>query len=130
MIKAARPLDSIVAHLEGVADFCNNICQFWTHGPQQTASSFDHLVGARDKRHRRGEAEHFGGLEVDDKLEFGRLLHRKVGRMLALEDTIDVAGRLPKLVGDVDSIGREPAVDGKKPGRGRPRAAGNGSSVR
>ena len=36
------------------------------------------------------EAERLGGLEVDDQLELGRLLHRQVGWLLALEDTIDI----------------------------------------
>jgi hypothetical protein len=39
LIQAARALDSIVAHLKGVADFCNNICQERTRTPQQTSGS-------------------------------------------------------------------------------------------
>ena len=45
------------------------------------------------------EAERLGGLEVDDQFEFGRRLHRQVGRLLALEDAVDVAGGAPVLVG-------------------------------
>jgi hypothetical protein len=40
-----------------------------THAPQQTASLFDHLVGAAELRQRKGEAERLGGLEVDQELE-------------------------------------------------------------
>ena len=39
------------------------------------------------------EAERLGGLEVDHQLVLGRRLHRQVGRLLALEDAVDVAGR-------------------------------------
>ena len=44
------------------------------------------------------EAERLGGLEIDHQLVLGRRLHRQVGRLLALEDAIDVAGRAPVLV--------------------------------
>ena len=49
-------------------------------------------------RRRHVEAERLGGLEVDHQLVLGRRLHRQVGRLLALEDAIDVAGRVPVLV--------------------------------
>ena len=37
-------------------------------------------------------------LRLIDQLVLGRRLHRQVGRLLALEDAIDVAGRAPVLV--------------------------------
>ncbi len=43
-------------------------------GAQARAVSFDHLVGAGEDRLRHGQAERLGGLEIDDQLEFGRLL--------------------------------------------------------
>ena len=48
-------------------------------------SLFDHLVGAADQRQRNGEAERLGSLQVDDQLDFGGLLDRQVGRLLAFE---------------------------------------------
>jgi hypothetical protein len=47
---------------------------------------FDHLVGAQQQGCGHVEAERFGGLEIDDQLDFRDLLHRQVGRLLALED--------------------------------------------
>ena len=52
--------------------------------------SFDHLVGAREQHGRHGEAEHPGGLGVDDQLELGRLHDRQVGGLGALEDPPDI----------------------------------------
>jgi hypothetical protein len=49
-----------------------------------------HLVGAAGQRQWDIEAERLCGLEIDHKLEFGRHLHRKVSRLLALQNTIDV----------------------------------------
>jgi hypothetical protein len=37
----------------------------------QTASLFDHLVGAGKQRQRDGEAKRPGGFEVDDQFNFG-----------------------------------------------------------
>jgi hypothetical protein len=57
---------------------------------QQTASLFDDLVGGVLKRERNGQAEHLGGLEVDDELKSGWLDHREIGRLLGFEN----AGRV------------------------------------
>ncbi len=40
------------------------------------ATSFDHLVGAREQRDGRVEVQRLGGLEIDNQLEFGGLLNR------------------------------------------------------
>jgi hypothetical protein len=38
-------------------------------------ASFDHLVGSNDHRCRYSQTYGSCGLEIDDKFEFGRLLH-------------------------------------------------------
>src|SRR6516164_11643000 len=46
---------------------------------------FDDLVGEREELGRKLDAERLRGLEIDHQLELGRLLHRQLGRLGALE---------------------------------------------
>src|SRR5215467_14930408 len=43
------------------------------------AHSFDHLVSAGEQRRRQLDAERLRGGQIDNELELGRLLDRKVG---------------------------------------------------
>jgi hypothetical protein len=52
--------------------------------PQQITKLLDHLVGACEQRGRDGEAERLRGLDIDDKLEFGRLFDRQIAGIGAL----------------------------------------------
>jgi len=61
-------------------------------------SIHSHLVGSDQEARRYSEPERFRGFQVEDGLVFGRCLHRQVGRVFALEDTIDIAGLVPVLV--------------------------------
>ncbi len=63
--------------------------------------SLDRLICARKYGRRDGNPKRLGGLEIDHKLVFGRCLHRQVAGLLALEDAIDIAGRLPKLIEEI-----------------------------
>src|SRR6478736_5463907 len=76
-----------------------------THAVQQTASLFDHLVGALPEKHGYFEAESRGGLEVDYKLELDRGLHRKLARLGTFENAIRIGRRAPIIVDHVISIG-------------------------
>src|SRR5262245_35539517 len=55
-----------------------------------SARLFDHLVGAADKRQRNREAERLCGLEIDDQLDFRRLLDRQVGGLFAPENPASI----------------------------------------
>src|SRR5512133_3267658 len=57
------------------------------------------------------EAERFGSLKIDDELVLGRRLHGKIGGRLALENTVDVAGCAPELIGEIGPIGDQAAGD-------------------
>src|SRR5437773_1162194 len=53
----------------------------------------DHFIRPPQQRRRDRQAERLGGLEVDDQLEFGRLLHGEIGGLRAFQDLVDVLGR-------------------------------------
>jgi len=72
---------------------------------EQHSCSFDYLVGAGEQRGRNVEAERPCGLDIDEEVVLGGRLHRKVSRLLALEDAIDVAGRATVRVNGIRSIG-------------------------
>ena len=59
-----------------------------------SAVSLNHLISGGQQRFRDGEAEGFGGLEVDDELELGRLHDRQVGRLGAVEDFASIDANL------------------------------------
>jgi len=64
---------------------------------------FDHLVGEVLQLRRNFEAERFRSFEIDDQLELGRRLRRKVGRSFTFEDTIDVPSRASNYVDTIRS---------------------------
>ena len=69
---------------------------------------------ARGMHHRRyREAKHLSGFEINSEPGLGRCLHRKLGGLLALEDTIDVGSGLPKLVDNIRTVGDQATIGGK-----------------
>src|SRR4029077_5905330 len=72
--------------------------------------SFDHLVGSREQRRWNSQTKSFGRLEIDDQIEFGRLLNGQVGRPLALKDSARVNGRLPAGIRETGSVTHQSAA--------------------
>src|SRR6516225_5650064 len=70
-------------------------------------ASFDDLVGAGEQRRQHGEAKCLGGLQVNDQLEYRRLLHRKVARRGAFQDLADVACCTAKGVSQTRPVGHQ-----------------------
>jgi hypothetical protein len=71
---------------------CTNQCLLRANsghlGHKRTWSDlFNDLVCKREQRRRESYAERFGGLEVEDQLDLGRLLDRKVRRLDASENS-------------------------------------------
>src|SRR5260221_13363713 len=79
-------------------------------GSCQQATSFDHLVGAGDEGRRKIEAEGFCRLHVNHQIILCRSLDLKIGRLLALENAIDITGRAPKLVDAIGPVENQPAA--------------------
>src|SRR5215472_4373139 len=82
---------------------------------QQHSCSLDHLVGAGEQSGRHLEAKRPRSLEVDHQLILGRSLHRQVGRLLALENAVYVAGRSPVLVDRMSTIRDQAAAGDEEP---------------
>jgi hypothetical protein len=55
-----------------------------------TNALFDYLVGTGEERLGDREADCLGGPEIDDQLDFRRLLDREVGGFLSLENSADI----------------------------------------
>src|SRR6266446_8254561 len=83
---ALSPFDSQLRTLIGAARRSHS-CHKPTYAVQQTASLFDHFVGAGDECQWQRDTERICRLQIDDQLEFRWLLHRQVGRFFAPENT-------------------------------------------
>ena len=64
----------------------------------------DHLVGEREQRRRHSDAEHPGGLGIDDELALGLLYNRQVRRLSALENAAGICAELTIRSRNVGSV--------------------------
>ena len=70
---------------------------------------FDHFIGGIQEPFRNRQAERLSGLEVNDKLKLGRLHHRQVPGLLALENPSDVNADLPIASGKIGAVAHQAA---------------------
>src|SRR5215813_9220820 len=72
---------------------------------ESEVGSLDDVFGSQQQRRRDGKPERFGGLEIDDQLELGGLLHREIGGLRALEDLVHICGSSMGCVSGIWTIG-------------------------
>ena len=87
-----------MAALPPIADMCGALARVRFVPKADISASLDHLVGDGEHPWRHLDAERSRSLKVDDKLEFGRLQHRQVGGLRALEDVASIDADLTKRV--------------------------------
>src|SRR5450631_149280 len=86
-------------------------CPLSATSDRRTAANsilFDHLVGGGEQCWRHGEAEHPGGLGVDDQLELSRLQDRQVRGLDGIEDATGVDAGLTPRIRNISSVTHQP----------------------
>src|SRR5262245_6710645 len=70
-------------------------------------TSFHHLGGGGKQRRRHLQAERIGSREINEEIEFGRLLDRELGWLRSAQNLIDQVGSSAPHVSPVRSIGHQ-----------------------
>jgi hypothetical protein len=71
----------------------------------------DHLVGAEQDRGRDRQADRLCSFWVDHHFELGRSLNRRLGRLRAAQDPVNVSRAAAELIDDVNTIEDKTARD-------------------
>src|SRR5947207_7872718 len=72
---------------------------------------FNDLIGAGEQRRRYRDAKRLRGIQVNDQLEAGGLLDRKIARLSALQNLVHHFGGLSTLAGQTGPVGHQPSSD-------------------
>src|SRR6516165_9548866 len=81
---------------------------------RQEPPLFDVLVGAGEQRWRHFEVERLGGSQVDDEIEFGRLLYREISRSGTSQYPINIGDNWPTgLRNEVKRVLNQSAIGGR-----------------
>jgi len=72
------------------------LCQKQTFRAAVKTLLFDHFVGEHEQVVWHFDPERPGGFEIDDELEFRRLLHRDIAGLGPAQDLIHHLGSTPK----------------------------------
>src|SRR5215831_1037268 len=75
----------------------------------QHSCSLDHLIGKREQLVGNFEVESLRGLEIDHKLELGRLHDREIGRLLSFENAASVNAGLTIRIRNDRAVAHQPA---------------------
>src|SRR4051812_30288994 len=68
---------------------------------------FNHLVSPCEQCRWHGEANRFGGPQIDDEFEFRRLLNRKVAGLFALENAPAIDAKLAARIGAIGTVAHQ-----------------------
>jgi hypothetical protein len=76
-----------------------------TTNPEDEADGlFDNLIGECQQGGRHGNAERFGGFEIDNKGKLARLLDREIAGLRAIQNLSGIDARITQLIDRVRRI--------------------------
>ena len=113
--KQTCAVQNAMSALPPIADMCSAPAhvRFVPIADYFSTHSFYHFVGTVLNRLRHGDAQRFRGLEVDDQLDFHRLLNRQIGGPLSLENPARVDPDLTGRFSEAAAVAHKAASGGE-----------------